>query len=337
MQAGVRGARLPRARKQSGYADGGSRGREWNDLMIVAEFPHGAVAPAGRRLSVDPRIAPNFHSPAVDVEDPVVGPPALGVEAGLLFTIESETRDGDLDDQGGARRMRVEEVPRATLNHRHIGLRLRVGAEGNRHLDPHLPAGAEGPPERLGDQENGSGMPRGLRLFADELATDQLHTLVLVEQPESDKAVILRPSPSPGAHLPDLHHSTSTRGYRARPRASMPSVGYPPPAQSPIATVTDRVAPKVGMIAECLPGPPATITIRSSGLAQSATSSARRRPRKRPGPSTPKRSRFSGLKRSSLTRARSQITRLTSALDQPESAKVRACSGPRTMSGSPPR
>src|SRR3989442_11990877 len=162
-------------------------------------------------------------------------------------------------------------------------------------------------------------MPRGWRLLADELATDHLHTLVLVEQPEGDEAIILRPRPSPRAHLPDPHHSTSTRGYRA------------------IATVTDRVAPKVGMIAECLPGPPATITIRSSGLAQSATSSARSRPLKRSGSSTPKRSRFSGLKRSSLTRARSQITRLTSALDQPESAKVRACSGPRTTSGSPPR
>src|SRR3989442_3587904 len=137
----MRGAGLPRARKQSGYADGGSTGREWKDLIVGAELLHGAVAPAGRRLSVDPRIVPNFHSPAVDVEDPGVGHPALGVEAGLLFTIESETRDGDLDDQGGARRMRVEEVPRATLNHRHIGLRLRVGAEGNRHLDPHRQPG----------------------------------------------------------------------------------------------------------------------------------------------------------------------------------------------------
>src|SRR2546427_10026705 len=113
----MRGARLPRARKQSGYADGGSTGREWNDLIVGAELLHGAVAPAGRRLSVDPRIAPNFHSPAVDVEDPVVGHPAMGVEAGLLFTIESETRDGDLDDQGGARRMRVEEVPRRSEEH----------------------------------------------------------------------------------------------------------------------------------------------------------------------------------------------------------------------------
>src|SRR2546425_7112817 len=46
---------------------------------------------------------------------------------------------------------------------------------------------------------------------------------------------------------------------------------------SSMGRVIDRVAPKVGMIAECLPGPPATITIRSSGLAQSATSSARSR------------------------------------------------------------
>src|SRR2546427_11416484 len=105
----MRGARLPRARKQSGYADGGSTGREGKDLIVGAELLHGAVAPAGRRLSVDPRIAPNLHSPAVDVEDPGVGHPALGVEAGLLFTIESEIPDGDLGVQGGARRARADE------------------------------------------------------------------------------------------------------------------------------------------------------------------------------------------------------------------------------------
>src|SRR5438445_11881719 len=87
MQAGVRGARLPRARKQSGYADGGSTGREWKDLIVGAELLHGAVAPAGRRLSVDPRSAPNFHSPAVEVEDPVVskkspGPPSTTATSG---------------------------------------------------------------------------------------------------------------------------------------------------------------------------------------------------------------------------------------------------------------
>src|SRR5439155_10233989 len=38
----------------------------------------------------------------------------------------------------------VEEVARATLDHRHIRLRLRVVAEGDRHLDPHLPAGEIG-------------------------------------------------------------------------------------------------------------------------------------------------------------------------------------------------
>src|SRR5439155_14721078 len=81
------GAGLPRARQQSGYADGGSRGREGKDLIVGAELPHGAVAPAGRRLSVDPRIAPTFHSPAVDVEDPVVskkspGPPSTTATSG---------------------------------------------------------------------------------------------------------------------------------------------------------------------------------------------------------------------------------------------------------------
>ena len=52
---------------------------------------------------------------------------------------------------------------------------------------------------------------------------------------------------------------------------------------------------------------------------------------------TAKRSMFSGARRASGTLALSHTARLKSSLLQPEDAAVAACSGPRTISGSPPR
>ena len=55
--------------------------------------------------------------------------------------------------------------------------------------------------------------------------------------------------------------------------------------------------PNVGTTAECLPGPPATITIRSSGRTHHGTSASAGRFRKRSGAIVAKRARFSLLKR----------------------------------------
>src|SRR3989454_705959 len=126
-----------------------------------------------------------------------------------------------------------------------------------------------------------------------------------------------RPSVHPCAKQNSMASPTSATRWRldvsvTDMRASLRGTRYHPVTRerklpsgachSSMRTVTARVAPNVGMIAECLPGPPATMTIRSSGLAQSATSSASSRSLKRAGSITAKRSRFSGLKRSSLTR-----------------------------------
>src|SRR6185295_8823976 len=102
-------------------------------------------------------------------------------------------------------------------------------------------------------------------------------------------------------------------------------------------SVTERVAPKVGISTECFPAPPATTIMRSVHSRASGASVSGGRSLNPAGWITAKRSRFDGSKRESGTWARSQSARLKSALLQPPPATVAACSGPSTTSGSPPR
>ncbi|MCS4059820.1 hypothetical protein GGP74_001894 [Salinibacter ruber] len=76
----------------------------------------------------------DFQLPVDEVDDPVFWKVVPGVESPFPRAVELERGVGHLDDKDGRRRMVVEEVAGLPFNHRHIGLWLRVRAEGQGQL-----------------------------------------------------------------------------------------------------------------------------------------------------------------------------------------------------------
>jgi hypothetical protein len=76
----------------------------------------------------------DFQLPVDEVDDPVFWKTVLGVEGTFPRAVELERRLGHFDDEEGRGRMVVEEVAGLPFDHRHIGLRLRMKAEGEGQL-----------------------------------------------------------------------------------------------------------------------------------------------------------------------------------------------------------
>jgi hypothetical protein len=79
---------------------------------------------------------------------------------------------------------------------RHVGFRLRLLVERDRHLNTHRPPRSEAGAERLLDQTHGSRVKRALRLADDEVAAEQLEMLSGLEDPQIDQAIVFDPGPA---------------------------------------------------------------------------------------------------------------------------------------------
>ena len=80
-----------------------------------------------------------------------------------------------------------------------IRFRLGLFVESDRHLRPHVPAGAERPLEGPLDQANARGVRAVLRLLDDHLAAEQLDPVVGPEDLGLCQSLVLQPCPLPRA------------------------------------------------------------------------------------------------------------------------------------------
>jgi hypothetical protein len=112
-----------------------------------------------------------------------------------VAAVEIEARLGDLDEDGRARGVLEQIVSRAAGHHHDVRLRLGFVVERNRILHPDEPPRAEGRALRFRGQGDGGGVRAPLRLGNDELATEQLDGLVLLEEPDRDQLVVLLAGP----------------------------------------------------------------------------------------------------------------------------------------------
>ena len=142
----------------------------------------------------------NFEPTVHEIDDPVFRYARSRVEAALLLAVEAEPRKRYLDDQRGAARVRLPVVARIAGHDRDIGLWLGFLVERHRHLRPDVPAGSERPFENALDQSNCRGVRAVLRLFDDQLATEQLDPIIGSEDLGFRQPIVLDPRPLPRDH-----------------------------------------------------------------------------------------------------------------------------------------